>query len=243
MVGNAAPRWSAPRPGAGFRAARKLVLAALLGTGAAAASPAPAPPVAVPDQAMATASSEARHVARWVRHSVDNGSRPYLIIDKVNATVYAFTAGGKLLDARPALLGIARGDGTAKGIGDQSLGSIRTADRTTPAGRYIASLDRDPKGTEILWIDYAAAIALHAVVKGTPAERRAQRLESSSPQDNRISFGCINVPVGFYETVVSPLFTGTDGLVYILPETGSAQALFGSYDVDAKGSASPSSGN
>ena len=218
-------------------AARVITAAALLGAGTAAAATIGLLPAPVNDDKLANASSEARHVARWVLHSGDNGQRPYLIIDKVNATVFAFTAEGKLLDAKPALLGIARGDGTAKGIGDQSLASIRTADRTTPAGRFIASLDRDPKGAEILWIDYAAAIALHAVVRGQPAERRAQRLQSASPQDNRISFGCINVPVGFYEGVVSPLFTGTDGLVYILPETGTAQALFGSYEVVANGAA------
>lgn len=189
---------------------------------------------------MADASAEARHVARWILHSHDNGQRPYLIVDKVNATVFAFTGDGKLLAANPALLGIARGDGTAKGIGDRSLASIRTADRTTPAGRFIASLDHDPKGAEILWIDYAASLALHAVVKGQPAERRAERLQSATTQDNRISFGCINVPVGFYEAVVSPLFTGTDGLVYILPETGTAQAMFGSYEVNADGSAAAS---
>lgn len=223
--------------GTAVLAVRAMSLAALFCAGTAAASAPASPSVPVQDEAMANASGEARHVARWVRHSGDNGQRPYLIIDKVNATVFAFNADGKLLEAKPALLGIARGDATAKGIGDQSLGSIRTADRTTPAGRFIASLDRDPKGAEILWIDYDAAIALHAIVQGQPAERRAQRLQSASAQDNRISFGCINVSVGFYESVVSPLFTGTDGLVYILPETGTAQAMFGSYDVDANGAA------
>ena len=223
--------------GTAVRAVVVITLAAVLGAGTAAAGIPASRPVPAQAEAMANASGEARHVARWVRHSRDNGQRPYLIIDKVNATVFAFSADGKLLDAKPALLGIARGDATAKGIGAQSLGSIRTADRTTPAGRFIASLDRDPKGEEILWIDYDAAIALHAVVKGKPAERRAERLQSASPQDNRISFGCVNVPVGFYEAVVSPLFTGTDGLVYILPETGTARAIFGSYDVDANGAA------
>lgn len=231
------------RPGRGFATgagtglARALGLVAMVCTGIASASPDTASPVTPQGDALADASDEARHVARWVLHSGDNGNRPYLIIDKVNATVFAFTSKGKLLEAKPALLGIARGDGTAKGIGAQSLASIRVADRTTPAGRFIASLDRDPKGQEVLWIDYDSAVALHAVAKGQPAERRAQRLESASAQDNRISFGCINVPTDFYDKVVSTLFTGTDGLVYILPETSKAQALFGSYEVDASGRA------
>jgi hypothetical protein len=64
------------------------------------------------------------------------------------------------------------------------------------------------------------------VVKGLPAERRAQRLESATAQDNRISFGCINVPEAFYEKVVSPAFRNTLGVVYILPEMSSAKLLF-----------------
>ena len=73
-------------------------------------------------------------------------------------------------------------------------------------------------------IDYAASIALHPVVKGQPAEHRAERLNSPTSDDNRISFGCINVPVNFYAKVVSPAFIKTNGVVYILPEMGSAKA-------------------
>ena len=74
---------------------------------------------------------------------------------------------------------------------------------------------------------YDASITLHPVVPGTPKERRAERLRSETPDDNRISFGCINVPPAFYETVVRPAFTGTAGIVYILPETRPASELFG----------------
>jgi hypothetical protein len=177
-------------------------------------------------------SSEAKHVADWVVVSGDNGGMPYLIVDKVNAKVFVFDARGRLQGAEPALLGMEQGDGTAAGIGDQKLSAIRPEDRTTPAGRFVASLDRDLQGQSILWIDYASALALHRVVKGKPAERRAQRLESATPEDNRISFGCINVPVNFFETVVAPVFSKTNGIVYILPEAGTARALFGSYDVE-----------
>ena len=90
----------------------------------------------------------------------------------------------------------------------------------------IATLD-DLRGRSLLLIDYDAAITLHPVVPGTPKERRAERLASETADDNRISFGCINVPPGFYERVVRPAFTGTAGIVYILPETVPAEDLFG----------------
>ena len=76
-------------------------------------------------------------------------------------------------------------------------------------------------------IDYEAAIALHPVVKGTPVERRAERLDSATAEDNRISYGCINVPVQFYQEVVSPAFSNTNGVVYILPEKTSVPKFFG----------------
>ena len=154
-----------------------------------------------------------------------------MIIDKVQARVFMFDAQGQLLGAAAALLGLAVGDDSVPGIGQRKLSSIRPEERTTPAGRFVASLDRDLSGHEVLWVDYDTAISLHRVVTGQPKERRAERLASPSPLDNRISFGCINVPVKFYEQVVSPSFTGTNGIVYILPETRSAREVFGSYDV------------
>ena len=164
-------------------------------------------------------------------NSGDNGKLPFVIIDKVNARVFVFNAVGQLKGASSALLGLAVGDDSVPGIGQRKLSSIQPNERTTPAGRFVASLDRDIHGTEILWVDYDTAISLHAVVKGTPKERRAARLASPSVLDKRISYGCINVPVKFYEQVVSPIFTGTNGIVYILPETRSAEDVFGSFDV------------
>lgn len=177
------------------------------------------------------ASSEVRHVAHWALDSGDNGGMPYMIIDKVNARAFVFDASGRLRGAEPALLGMGVGDVAAEGIGELRLAAIRPQDRTTPAGRFVASLDRDLKGQEILWIDYDNALALHRVVKGQPSERRAQRLLSATATDNRITYGCINVPVRFYEDVVSPVFRSTGGVVYILPEASSARDLFDSYEV------------
>ena len=176
-------------------------------------------------------SPESRKLADWVMDSADNGKFPFIIVDKVNARVFVFDAQGQLRGTASALLGLAVGDDSVPGIGQRKLSSIRPAERTTPAGRFVASLDRDIHGKEILWVDYDTAVSLHPVVKGTPKERRAERLASPSPLDKRISYGCINVPVSFYENVVSPTFTGTNGIVYVLPETRSAREVFGSYDV------------
>lgn len=179
-----------------------------------------------------SASAAARHVADWVLDSGDNRRMPFLIVDKVQAKVFVFDAGGRLRGATSALLGLAVGDDSVPGIGQRKLSSIRPEERTTPAGRFEAALDRNLRGDEILWVDYDTAVSLHRVITSNAKERRADRLVTPTPLDNRISYGCINVPVKFYENVVSPALTGTNSIVYVLPETRSAREVFGSYDVE-----------
>ena len=154
-----------------------------------------------------------------------------MIVDKVDARVFVFHADGRLRGAAPALLGSARGDDAVPGIGNRPLSSIRPEERTTPAGRFEAALDRNLGGKEILWVDYDTAVSMHPVVTSNAVERRAERLATETPLDNRISFGCINVPAKFFESVVHPAFSGTNGIVYVLPESKPAAKVFASYDV------------
>ncbi len=178
-----------------------------------------------------SASQDARHIAGWIVDSGDNHNLPFAIVDKTEAKVFVFHANGRLRGATPALLGSALGDDSAPGIGESRLSSIRPEERTTPAGRFVAALDRNLQGKEILWVDYDAAISLHPVVTSNVQERRAQRLATPTPLDNRISYGCINVSAEFFRRVVSPAFRGTNGIVYVLPETRAVQSAFASYDV------------
>jgi hypothetical protein len=72
---------------------------------------------------------------------------------------------------------------------------------------------------------------MHRVRANVKAERRLERLASKTPSDNRISYGCINLPVRFYEDVLSPAVQRTGAVIYVLPETHPAAALFGALDV------------
>ena len=180
-----------------------------------------------------SASRDARAVANWVVDSGDSKGMPFAIVDKKDAKVFVFDADGHLRGAAPALLGLAIGDEAVPGIGNRALSTILPTERTTPAGRFVAALDRNLQGKEILWVDYAGAVSMHPVVSAKPAERRLQRMATPTPLDNRISYGCINVPTQFFNLVVRPAFTGTSGIVYVLPETRSAQTLFGSYELAA----------
>ena len=180
------------------------------------------------------ASRASRQIADWVVDSANNGGLPFVIVDKVEAKVFVFDAVGLIQGAAPALLGSARGDDSVPGIGDREFSDMPPETRTTPGGRFVAALGMDTHGKDVVWVDYDAAVSFHRVINTVPAERRPQRLASPTPLDNRISYGCINLPVRFYENVLKPAFTGSEGIVYVLPETRPARELFGAYDVDAR---------
>lgn len=174
------------------------------------------------------------YLANWIVDSGDNLGMPFIIVDKAIAKVFVLQSDGKLLAAEPALLGLAIGDEAVPGIGERKLSTIRPDERTTPAGRFVASLDRNIRGVDILWVDYEGALSLHPVVTSNAKENRAGRLATPTPLDNRISFGCINVTPNFFRNFVSRVFTGTSGVVYVLPETRPLGQVFASYDVEER---------
>jgi len=186
------------------------------------------------DFASERASRDVRAVAGWIVHAGDNrigdGKKlPFAILDKKDARVYVFESEGTLRGATPALLGVGRGDVAKPGIGAQELSGIAPRDRVTQAGRFVSELGVDSHGDDVLWLDYDGALAMHRVITSDPSQRREHRLATPTTSDNRISFGCINVPVKFYEEIVQRSFAGTKGIVYVLPETRSLRAVFASY--------------
>ncbi len=187
-----------------------------------------------PDFARAQASPDVRHIADWVADSGDNSGLPFAIIDKTNARVFVFEPDGAFRGASPVLLGLARGDHTVPGIGEREMSLIRPDERTTPAGRFVAERGKNMDGEDIIWIDYDAAVSMHRVRAKKPRERRLERLASPTPADNRISYGCVNVPVKFYNNVIDRTFASATAVVYVLPETRAAHDVFGSYEVSPR---------
>jgi hypothetical protein len=175
----------------------------------------PAPPPAPPPALKA-----------WVLKTRDNEGAPFIVIDKRRARLWLFDAAGQALGDTPVLLGLARGDISVPGIGERPMNQIRPEERTTPAGRFRAEAGHNADGEDIFWIDFDAAVSMHRVRATNPAERRLQRLSTPTPDDNRISYGCINVPAPFYDQRIRPAFSRRAGVVYVLPETLPAEALF-----------------
>jgi hypothetical protein len=217
-----------------MRSPRKVALATaatLLGL-IAAVSPSAARSQIVPRVGSApAASADVARMAEWVLASGDNRGLPFAIIDKVEAEVFIFGPRGELRGATTVLLGVAAGDDSTAGVGDRELANIPPRERTTPAGRFVSGFGRAAGGRSVFWVDYATAISLHPVVTTNRKERRLQRLQTPSPEDNRITYGCINVAASFFNEVVTPTFKGTTAVVYILPDTKALGDVFPTFSL------------
>lgn len=178
------------------------------------------------------APADVRRIADWAADSRDNGGLDFVVLDKRQAHVYVFDRDGRLKRDTPVLLGAAVGDDTAAGVGQKALHDVRPEERTTPAGRFVGESGRNVTGEDVFWVDYDAAVSMHRVRQLEASERRHERLASATADDNRISYGCINMPVAFFDEVMVPTFKGRRGIVYVLPETrGVAEVFPASYDV------------
>ena len=157
-----------------------------------------------------------------------------MILDKRDARVFVFDAGGRLIDSSPVLLGAAAGDESVVGIGQRPIAEVRPEERTTPAGRFISRPGRNASGEDVVWVDYDAAVSMHRVRPVDPKERRLERLASHDPAQRRISYGCINVPVEFFDDVIKPALGAQRAVVYVLPEAKNLRQVFArAYPVDA----------
>jgi hypothetical protein len=208
---------------------RCLLAVALASAGPAAFAVSPREAQAPPSAAAAAGrlTPDTRTLVQWIVASHDARGLPFIVLDKRRATVSAFDASGRLLGSAPALLGLARGDESVPGIGERKIGDILPHERTTPAGRFVAEMGENTNGEDILWVDYDAAVSMHRVRTVKASDRRRERLATPTPDDNRISYGCINVPAAFFDGHVKPLFTPRQGIVYVLPDTKAPAEVFG----------------
>jgi hypothetical protein len=178
-------------------------------------------------------SDDARRLANWVVASSDNHQQFFVIVDKKNTRVFVFNADGTLRGATPVLIGAAIGDDSIAGIGSRPIALVAPHERTTPAGRFEGERGRNANGEDVVWVDYDAAVSMHRVRANEPKERRLERLASPQTDDNRISYGCINVPADFYEAMLQPAFAASRGLVYVLPEVKALDDVFTALPKDA----------
>lgn len=182
---------------------------------------------AIPDatEMVVDPTPQAARILNWVTGAADNKALPYVVLDKAAARIWLYDGKGKRIADAPVLVGIALGDDATPGVGAKSLAEIGPAEKTTPAGRFLAKFGVAAGKTRVLWVDYATSVALHTIPPGNPKEKRVDRMLSPDIADNRITFGCINVPKAFYAKV-GPLFRKKGGYVYILPDAKPIEEVF-----------------
>jgi hypothetical protein len=182
----------------------------------------------VPASAAVTTPSAASPIADEVRQFVaavvagdDHQGLPFAVVDKRRARLHVFDARGHWRGTSAVLLGETPGDQSAPDVGEHTQeGHVPLAERTTPAGRFLAQPGHNQHGEPIVWVDYHAAFAIHRVRPGASHALRVSRLASPSPEGKRLSWGCVVVPVKFYLGVVAPLLGRGRSVVYVLPEEG-----------------------
>ena len=171
-------------------------------------------------------SSDARRLADWIADSRDNAGASFAIIDKKFARLHVFDGAARLQGSSPILIGAAIGDDSVPGIGLRPIAAVRPEERTTPAGRFVVERGRNLRGEDVVWVSYADAVSMHPVLTERPWEHRLERLQTPTLDDKRISYGCVNVPTGFYESKVLPAFARHGALVYVLPEVKTIEQVF-----------------
>jgi hypothetical protein len=173
------------------------------------------------------ASADVRRFANWVAMANDNGTHAFAILDKRQARVFLFDPDARLRADTPALLGAAHGDDTAPGIADKPLKEVKPEEKTTPAGRFVAQVgESSSRHEDVVWVDYDAAVSMHRIIK---VRERLKAMATPDVNDNRMSFGCINLPDAFYEGQLRPAVDRWGLIVYVLPETRPLEQTFASF--------------
>ncbi|MBA4263480.1 MAG: L,D-transpeptidase [Comamonadaceae bacterium] len=171
-------------------------------------------------------SNQVKKVASWSAATQDHAGMPFVVVDKQSARLYVFDASARLQADTAVLLGSAIGDHTVPGVGDKAIADVLPEERTTPAGRFNGLVGENLSGEDVVWVDYDAAVSMHRVRAHRASERRLERLASPTIEDNRISYGCINVPVEFFETHILPVFSRMSAAIYVLPDQLTLDEVF-----------------
>lgn len=170
------------------------------------------------DFAHVRASPQVRRIALWAVDSGDHLGHPFMIVDKTHARVFVFDEAGRLRVVTNTLLGALPGDGAQSAM--------------TPAGRFTSS-GIGATG-ELAWHSGAVQLTLKGLLRDTSPGQGRKRLASSEVADKRISDGSLHVRDDILDQKIGPLMRGRPSIAYVLPELGSAEDLFGAYDVDRR---------
>lgn len=159
-------------------------------------------------------SQPANVVNGWVRQAGDNQGQRYIIADKAAGMLHIMSAEGTVLESAPALYGKKQGDGMTVGETPAGIFLLHHQPAPTAYGGDLQQFATAPDGD---------VYAIHRVLTTNPRQNRQGRLNTPTPDDNRISLGCINVPADIYNQYLTQ---GFQGKLYILPDQEDITTTF-----------------
>jgi len=159
-------------------------------------------------------------------YGLTNETEPWLLTDKPNSRIYVIDEEGKEIADTTVCLGATKGE--MPNTADLE-GNRYTETTTTPAGKHtlgteitISKEDSILYGGKVISIDgtyYApnSTIAALHVVYPLELELREAAIRTPNPDDNRVSWGCINVPKAFWDKYIAP-YIHKGSTIYITPD-------------------------
>jgi hypothetical protein len=167
-------------------------------------------------------------------HALNRGNGlPFTVIDKPNAKLYAFLKDGRMVGSSSVLIGATKRDALTPSWGTQTLDEMKETDKVTPAGVFTGRFSLSSEYGSTISLEETESpstfVAIHRTYLGTPSENRLARYATPTPEDNRVSYGCINVPSSFYDNVLTLNFKGKSQ-IYVMPDNSDARAFFNIQD-------------
>ena len=172
--------------------------------------------LAIPTEANAATPTETTVVQNIVEQN-DNQGKQFIVADKQAGTLTMYTASGQQITSTPALFGKTEGDSvSSKNTPSGRFETKQVNVRTEGYGGSAQVLTQNGQNLQLGGSSYA----IHRVYTKYASENRQGRLGTPTASDNRISRGCINVPVDFYDTYLN---SDQDTVVYVMPETDAGR--------------------
>ena len=140
---------------------------------------------------------------------------PTITVDKKASTISVFYPDTNVTITQPALLGKVK----SNTLNMNNYDKPGKSDNITPAGTFKITKMFSWRLNEPMAVFVKGTLsvsAIHPLWMGNPDQKRVQRLKSATPDDNRITGGCINVDSKFYYDVINKL--PDDVVLKILPE-------------------------
>lgn len=146
--------------------------------------------------------------------------KSFAILDKEHAQIHLIDKNGNHIKTLPTVTGIEKSDNwnTSDPTKDTPKGG------STPYGEYSMKLDKDSafrlaekvKTEDGKTLKMYNNLAIHKVYEGDAA-RRYKALTSEDPNDNRMSWGCVNIDKKEMTNTIYPNFND-ESVLYVLPE-------------------------